>query len=544
MTTVENLYKNFGVLADAKDKAGEHLEEYQSFLEAVKGSTGEKRLAAQFIARFFKYFPDLATKAINSLFDLCEDSDITIRKQAIKELPHLCKVCPEHVPKISEALTQLLACDDSGELGYVQSSLVSLFPCNAKGTLEGIFSQILAEHEEDDVVRDRAIKFLVLKLRNLEEDTVDKDAEDYIMTEAKKVLQDVTKDEFISIMDLLKNLKVMSTVTGRQQLVDIVTDQADLEEPFEPTDMDCVDRLISCIKTATPLFSKNVHSKAFVAYICDHVLPVLNQLARPSPDVNPELEILRLFAEISEFCGELDKAEERMEKLYNRLTDYMPLPPSSENDTPEAVSEEPKLNFSFVECLIFAFHQLGKRSPGFLTDEANQERLKDFKLRLQFFARGVQVYIKQLRAALQGKAGDSLKTEENKLKVVALKTTSNINTLIKDLFHTPPAYKSSVSLSWKPLMPKATTNSKSVVSPGQKRITPITFESNGTGGKKPAPNSKHEGQQLYAPPSGKFSNKAGNYPNTGERGGGGRGRGRGFRGYGRGRGQGWTYNRW
>ena len=32
--------------------------------------------------------------------------------------------------------------------------------------------------------------------------------------------------------------------------------------------------------------------------------------------------------------------------------------------------------------------------------------------RLQYFARGVQVYIKQLRAALQGKTGDALKTDE------------------------------------------------------------------------------------------------------------------------------------
>lgn len=31
---------------------------------------------------------------------------------------------------------------------------------------------------------------------------------------------------------------------------------------------------------------------------------------------------------------------------------------------------------------------------------------------LQYFARGVQVYIKQLRAALQGKAGDELRTNE------------------------------------------------------------------------------------------------------------------------------------
>lgn len=40
---------------------------------------------------------------------------------------------------------------------------------------------------------------------------------------------------------------------------------------------------------------------------------------------------------------------------------------------------------------------------------------------------------------------------QNKIKVVALKITSNINTLIKDLFHSPPAYKASITLSWKPI---------------------------------------------------------------------------------------------
>lgn len=69
---------------------------------------------------------------------------------------------------------------------------------------------------------------------------------------------------------------------------------------------------------------------------------------------------------------------------------------------------------------------------------------------MQYFARGIQGYIKKLREALQGKTADELKTEENKIKVVALKTTSNINTLIKDLFHSPPSYKNVISLSWKP----------------------------------------------------------------------------------------------
>lgn len=71
--------------------------------------------------------------------------------------------------------------------------------------------------------------------------------------------------------------------------------------------------------------------------------------------------------------------------------------------------------------------------------------------RLQYFARGIQGYMKKLRETLQGKTEAELKTDEHKLKVVALKTTTNINTLIKDLFHTPPSFKSNINLSWKPL---------------------------------------------------------------------------------------------
>ena len=53
--------------------------------------------------------------------------------------------------------------------------------------------------------------------------------------------------------------------------------------------------------------------------------------------------------------------------------------------------------------------------------------------RLQYFAQGCQVYIKQLRLSLQGKIGPALQEEENKIKIVALRTTTNINAVIKVL---------------------------------------------------------------------------------------------------------------
>ena len=47
-------------------------------MTAVKGSSKEKRLASQFITRFFKFFPSVAEQAIECLFDLCEDEDIEV----------------------------------------------------------------------------------------------------------------------------------------------------------------------------------------------------------------------------------------------------------------------------------------------------------------------------------------------------------------------------------------------------------------------------------------------------------------------------------
>lgn len=69
---------------------------------------------------------------------------------------------------------------------------------------------------------------------------------------------------------------------------------------------------------------------------------------------------------------------------------YMPLPPAdvaedSEN-TENGTGDEktPALQFSYVECLLYVLHQLGRRHPKFLSATENEtvkERMKDFKIR-------------------------------------------------------------------------------------------------------------------------------------------------------------------
>ncbi|KAM6973210.1 apoptosis inhibitor 5 [Aplochiton taeniatus] len=516
--TIEELYRNYGILADAKDNLSQHKDAYQVILDGVKGGPKEKRLAAQFIPKFFSSFPELADAAINAQLDLCEDEDVSIRRQAIKELPRF--ATGDNILRVADILTQLLQTDDSAEFNQVNTALVSIFKMDAKGTLGGLFSQIL---QGEDIVRERAIKFLSAKLKTLSEDVMTKEVEDYVYTEAKKVLEDVTGEEFVLLMRLLSGLHVLQTVSGRQQLVELVVEQAFLEQALNPADPDTVDRLLQCTRQALPLFSKNVHSTRFVTYFCEHVLPNLSSLTSPVAELDIQLEVLKLLAEMSPYCGDMDKLEPNLSMLFQKLLEFMPLPPDEAENGENSANEEPKLQFSYVECLLFSFHQLGKKLPDFLIDKVDAERLKDFKIRLQYFARGLQVYIRQLRVALQGKTGETLKTDENKIKVVALKITNNINVLIKDLFHNPPSYKSSITLSWKPVQ-----KPEAVVS---KRSSSEEMGAGSTMKKQISPLPRRDARQIYNPPSGKFSATIGNF--THEQRGGFRGaRGRGFGGRG------------
>lgn len=66
---------------------------------------------------------------------------------------------------------------------------------------------------------------------------------------------------------------------------------------------------------------------------------------------------------------------------------------------------------------MYAFHVLGRYHPEFLAADKNSERIKDFRSRLQYFAKGTQSYIKELRNSI------SANSKENEEVNVSLKTS-------------------------------------------------------------------------------------------------------------------------
>lgn len=127
----------------------------------------------------------------------------------------------------------------------------------------------------------------------------------------------------------------------------------------------------------------------------------------------------------------------------------------------------------------------------------------------------ISSYVKKLQEDIKGNKPSDPKTEEEKLKIIGLKTTSNIQTLIRDLFHSPPSFKSVVRLSWVTPKPKnlikvaaADAVEEKTPAPGAKRHAPITFSNGDAEDTRGAKQAKgNNGQQMYSPPGGKFSSK-------------------------------------
>lgn len=476
---LERMYECGDVLANAKGLSYKaHQGEYEEIMAGVKGADNCKRLSSQFIARFFGLFPSLAEQSIDAMLDLCEDNNVDIRKQAIKDLPTLCRdQHSKNLPKIVDVLTQLLQSEDQGEITIIQNSIMTLIRRDTKGAIIGIFSQI---HTGEEVVRERALRLIHTKLKT-STDMLDKESQAQIVAEIKKVFAsgNVTAEEFPRLMAILQFTFLPKSVAGQLEIANMVMKMADLDADaeFDYSSNELTDRLLQCATHVLPFFSNQVKSTAFCEYMVIKVLPHYYQLPELT-DIDTRNQLCKLTAELAVHIGSLKDPLTAAKNVFDRLIDYMPLPPATEDGS---LAEVPNLEFTKVECLMYTFHQIARQAETFLTSDP--ERLKDFRSRLNYLARGVQGYIRKLKEFLASSGTKPVKNEEQedvKIKQIALRTNENIQVMIRDLFHTPPIYKANITLSFKP---KEKNNAQNKV--GDKR-KPITFgkSEEGMGGKK------------------------------------------------------------
>jgi len=498
---VDRIYDLYNVLNDKNgtNNSPEALDAYKNLIEAIKQGPQEKKLALQFIAKFCKNFPDEMTKTLDAVFDLCEDDDITIRKQAIKEFPTLVRASTETLQRVVGVLIQLLQSNDTGEVTQVQNSIMTIYHLNAKETISGILGEM--QRSQEDLLRKRALRFLSTRIANMDVTDLSKDTEEHLVKTCKEIVPSFDAEEFVAIIKLLSTLRSMQSLVARQELVNMIINQCHLEDGWDGVDTDRLSLVATYMGHAMSLLSKNVHSTKFVVFMLDHVIEHIDKLTLPLDD---KLDIFRILAEMTPFCTEFDRSQERLAILFNVLMTFLPEPQiESESD-----AATPDFQFSFIECLMYALHQLSRKYPDFLIADENEERVKDFRLRLRYLYRGALSYTTQLKTALNGKTEGVEQDERKKTRLIAYKICSNVQVMIRDLCRSPPSFKSNVVLSWKPTEDLkrslsesdggANTNKNGVgtSAAGASNASANAAASGATGNKRPRPE-----KQLYRPPT-------------------------------------------
>ncbi|KAH9309493.1 hypothetical protein KI387_037404, partial [Taxus chinensis] len=546
---VEKLYEYGDRLQEAKDKS-QHESDYIGVIAAAKGSSRAKQLAAQFIPRFFKHFPSLSADAISALFDLCEEDELGIRVQAIRGLPLLCKDTPEHVPKIVDVLGQLLLAEENLERDAVQKALMSILRQDTKASLTALFKHIECS---DENIRERVLNFVKDKVREAQlfdrQDEVfplkaellkpQDEMERHITDLIKKSLQDVTGAEFKMFMDFLKSLSIFGEKAPPervQELIEIVEGQADLDAQFNVSSMqtlkvadnDHIDRLMSCLYMALPFYMRGALNSKFLNYLNKHILPVFDKLPEEK-----KLDLLKNLAESSPYTTPQD-ARHLLPSVLQLLKKYMPRRKTGE-----------ELNFTYVECLSYTFHQLAHKTPnstnslcgykivtGQPSDRLGEdfsENYKDFTERLTIVEdlaratlrklnQGMSEHTKAMAAAKDDAAKADVKVRKQNT-ATGLKTCNNILTMTQPLHSKAPTFigDKKINLSWKESIKPAGTTASAAV--GMKRTAQVN---NGTDGGNKAKKGRVEG----APPTQLVNRALASLARGGGRGGG-RGSGRG-----------------
>ncbi|KAH7428144.1 hypothetical protein KP509_10G077800 [Ceratopteris richardii] len=522
---VEKLYEFGQRLADPSGPKVES--DYVGIISAAKGTSKSKQLAAQLIPRFFKHFPNLSSEAINAQLDLCEEDELGIRVQAIRGLPLLCKDTPRHLPKIADVLGQLLLAEESLEKDAVQKALMSLLRQDPKASLTALFEHV---ESPDENVREKVLIFVREKVFPMKTELLkpQEEMERHVTDLIKKSLQDVTGAEFKMFMDFLKGLSIFGEKAAPeriQELLEIVEGQADLDAQFNVSDTDHIDRLMSCLYLALPIYVRGASNSKFLNYINKHLLPVFDKLSDEK-----KLDLLKNLAESSPYASAQD-ARSLLPSNLQLLKKYMPRRKTSE-----------EINYTFVECLLYTFHQLASKTPnttnslcgykivtGQPSDRLGEDFSdlhKDFMERLTVVEESAKVTKKKLTQAIGefGKAmvaakDDAAKSELQAKTTLGMRTCSNILSLTQPLHEKSPTFlggDKKITLSWKE--------------------TPKTVASANAGVKRTASDNG-----LGSTVGGKKGRGTENPSSFGNRGGLSRGIGRGIRGGWRGRSRGRGY---
>ncbi|KAF0548793.1 apoptosis inhibitor 5 [Gigaspora margarita] len=419
---VEDIYRAYEVIDRAGDYDEEVKKSYRTIINGAHGESNCKRLAAQFIPRFFGKFPEFHETAIDALFDLCEDTDLNVRLTVIKYLPNVVRESDKVAVRIADALVQLLQNETAQEIAAVKKALEQVIRLSPRDSIVAIFQQSLKGSPE---VRNRTINFLSNDLNRFKEELFEKgeDVEACFANEVKRALHDASISEFEIFMKMLLPLKMyrLENKDNLKELVNVLINSIVTgDEKFDPTDHTKVQKLLLCGKTLIQYFEKGVKSTSFLAFLVNKILPkeIYSRLQERYQKM-----ILRFLAEC--ISGKHNEATiKNAAPLVKELFINEIPPPGDDTEI------EPKLDLPRVEYIVFALYCIASKIPEIVEGQEMISRFRNlYAVAIKCISR-----IKQGLKDLQKRGSKDQETTEKIKKAESGQiVTNNILSMIKEL---------------------------------------------------------------------------------------------------------------
>ncbi|KAF9123401.1 Apoptosis inhibitor 5 [Mortierella sp. GBA39] len=468
MAELDAIYNAYNEITDAGENAPQHVEAYSQIIAGAQGTEGTKRLAAQLIPTFFKHFPDLHSRAIDGVFDLCEDLLPVVRQAAIKSLPSLCRDGPQHTIKIADVLCQLLQLDDE-DLVIVQGALQTLLVQSPREVLAVLFTQGIKGVELRDKTMDFITNQVVTAFRTGL--VTDPEIELFFVDEMRKAMGSVSDSELESFAKIIMQTTLYKTgalenLTG---LSHIYVAHITSEVPWNIRNPDSIKRVLVAGKLSMPLFQRNISADVLLEFFATHILP-RNEFEQLTD--KQRAHVLRLYTD-SITTGHPSPAA--LKRAGGLLGDLLVMTvPAEQDSTP--------VEFAQVECLVLALN--------LLTDPDLLDR-DDLVARFRNLYNLTQIQLSSIKQAIKTASSKVPQDAEQTTTIKTLTRTQTIHNNIHTIEFLNPKKlwtKHALHPSWKPapepnqpVVPKTAETSKlatasplSVVKPGANPSTRLS----------------------------------------------------------------------
>jgi len=495
---LEERYAKIQRVLDSGSELSEVTDEYLALTKfETLPNDAAKKFANQLILRFHTHFPDQMPETIKSLQQYTSSISPEIRKIAFANLRSVNDIT------IFKSLLETILSRYGNPSDEVEQKVVKFlvdYVINLdKEQMLKHFFETLPKLDKQALIK--AQKYILkFEADNLGIFCLNDEISDSIISFAEKIFCDSDAEKMPETVDIIMKIPAMNNVNMRKKLLSRFKFLAKFKDPYKLTSKDDkrrIDNLFHIMRCADKIFSKNCPSDQFFEHLLHSVLPFFNSL-KNEKKINFSTRILQNISNMSQSLTL--NSEKSFLSILKLVDDNLPQPPTLSD---EADFAEPNINIALIEPLLWTFYNLLSKNNDYMS--TIEEKHKDFRLKLQYFARANQSSIERFKNMLTKHTKTDFSSQDGKTCVLGFIMSRNINKIVLDLMRKKPLYTVEISPSWKSKFEALVTECKNEINlAGQLSSIPNINENITTSERK-----------IYHPPRGKYSSKSQTNANNG-----------------------------